>query len=132
MRPLTIVESPFAGDSERNIQYARLCCRHTYDRGEHPFASHLLYPRFMNDNLPDERRDGIAFGYFFWQLADKIAFYTDYGWSNGMMGSLKIAVAGNRPVFIRSVELRGNVRTPEMEHDWLTLAIRNGFVFQID
>ena len=40
---LVIVESPFAGDTERNIRYARACLADCLRRGEAPFASH--HPR---------------------------------------------------------------------------------------
>lgn len=38
-----IVESPYAGDVERNTAYARAAVRDCLMRGEAPFASHLLY-----------------------------------------------------------------------------------------
>ena len=38
-----ILESPYAGDIERNIDYARKCLRHSLLLGESPIASHLLY-----------------------------------------------------------------------------------------
>lgn len=39
-----IVESPYAGDVIRNVEYARAAMRDCLQRGEAPFASHLLYP----------------------------------------------------------------------------------------
>jgi hypothetical protein len=38
-----ILESPFAGDVERNLRYARAALRDSLHRGEAPLASHLLY-----------------------------------------------------------------------------------------
>ena len=92
MRRLCIVESPYAGDVEANLSYARKACRDSYDRGEQPFASHLLYPQFLDDQQPDERRDGIAFGYHFWQPSGIVAWYCDNGWSGGMIAALERAV----------------------------------------
>lgn len=37
-----ILESPYAGDVEKNIEYARLCLKDSLLRGESPIASHLL------------------------------------------------------------------------------------------
>jgi len=56
-----IVESPFAGNVERNVAFARACLRDCLMRGEAPFASHLLYtqPGVLNDNIPEERALGI-------------------------------------------------------------------------
>lgn len=54
---LVIVESPFAGDVEENIKYARAAVRDCLMRGEAPIASHLLYTQegILNDDIPEER-----------------------------------------------------------------------------
>ena len=59
-----ILESPFAGDIERNIKYARLCVRDSLLRGESPIASHLLYTQegLLNDEIELERMHGINAG----------------------------------------------------------------------
>lgn len=90
---LCIIESPYAGDIERNKKYALACCRDSYERGEQPFASHLFYPQFMDDQNPRERENGIAFGHNFWTPGCLIAFYTDNGWSKGMCKALDLAVS---------------------------------------
>lgn len=61
---LVILESPFAGDIEKNLKYARKCMRDCFMRGELPFASHLLYTQdgILNDDLPKERMLGIDAG----------------------------------------------------------------------
>lgn len=67
---LVIVESPFAAESEagiaENIDYARTCLRDALQRGEAPYASHLLYtqPGVLNDRDPEERRVGMRAGFF--------------------------------------------------------------------
>ena len=38
---LVVVESPYAGDVETNVRYARAAIRDCLMRGEAPFASHL-------------------------------------------------------------------------------------------
>ena len=43
MRKKTILESPYSGDVEKNIDYAKKCLRDSLERDECPFASHLLY-----------------------------------------------------------------------------------------
>ena len=52
-----IVESPYAGDVERNERYARACIRDCLLRGEAPFASHLLYTQagVLDDTIKEER-----------------------------------------------------------------------------
>lgn len=41
---LVVIESPYAGDVERNLRYVRAAMRDCLLRGEAPFASHALYP----------------------------------------------------------------------------------------
>src|SRR5262245_65690251 len=51
--PRTVVESPYKGllpsIAER---YAEACCWDCMTRGESPFASHLLYTRFLANGAP--------------------------------------------------------------------------------
>jgi len=79
-----IIESPFAGDVERNLAYARRALRDSLRRGEAPIASHLLYPQVLDEDKTDDRVLGIAAGFAWWPRADSIIFYTDLGWSPGM------------------------------------------------
>ena len=39
---LVILESPYSGDVEANLEYARSCLHDCLERGEAPIASHLL------------------------------------------------------------------------------------------
>jgi len=92
---IVIVESPYSGDIERNLAYARACLRDCFDRGEVPYASHLLYTQegVLDDNIGAERLRGIQAGYFFWSSARKIVFYIDLGWSTGMRAAWNRAAA---------------------------------------
>lgn len=91
-RPLVIIESPLRGASSEeraaNLAYLKMCLRDSYGRGERPFASHALYPTFLDDDNPVERKDGIHFGYSLWDHASIIAFYLDRGISPGMEQAL--------------------------------------------
>ena len=51
---LVIVESPYAGDIETNVKYARRCVKDSLMRGEAPIASHLLYTQegILDDTTP--------------------------------------------------------------------------------
>lgn len=83
-----VVESPYAGDVERNVKYARLCMLDCLQRGEAPYASHLLYTQCLDDDTPDERTLGILAGFAWGAKADLHAFYVDLGVSDGMRKSL--------------------------------------------
>lgn len=127
-----IVESPFAGDTERNIEYAQKACRDCFRRGEFCFASHLFYPQFLDDTKIDERNFGIQGGYWFWYRATKIAFYVDHGWSPGMYAALKRAIDdGKRPV-ARFIYNKRDEVFPGPTPDWLLEATANGFAIEVE
>lgn len=59
---LIFVCSPFRGNEEYNIFRARRFCRFVHTQDAVPFAPHLLFPQFLDDAIPDERRAGINLG----------------------------------------------------------------------
>lgn len=68
--PRVVVESPYAGDVERNLRYLRAALRDCLLRGEAPYASHAIYtqPGVLDDDIPSERTRGIHAG-LAWGLA---------------------------------------------------------------
>ncbi len=100
-----ILESPYAGDVEANVAYARACLRDCLMRGEAPFASHLLYtqPGVLRDEVPSERMDGIAAGLAWHRLARKVVVYTDRGISRGMQLGISNATVLGIPVEYRTL-----------------------------
>jgi hypothetical protein len=100
-----ILESPYAGDIERNVNYARLCVKHSLSLGEAPIASHLLYtqPGILDDSIPDERALGIDAGLAWKSVADKQVFYADYGMSKGMEYGMAYAKEHNIPYEVRKI-----------------------------
>lgn len=61
-RPLVFICSPFAGDMEGNAARAREYCRFAVAENCIPVAPHLLFPQFMEETDPAQRRLGIFFG----------------------------------------------------------------------
>ncbi|OGN03538.1 MAG: hypothetical protein A2655_04835 [Candidatus Yanofskybacteria bacterium RIFCSPHIGHO2_01_FULL_43_42] len=100
-----VLESPFAGDVERNLAYARRCLHDCLLRGEAPIASHLLYtqPGVLDDNKPEERKLGIEAGLVWGSLAEATVVYTDYGISGGMKFGIERAEKEGRPVEFRKL-----------------------------
>jgi hypothetical protein len=100
-----ILESPFAGEVEANIEYARRCLRDCLLRYEAPIASHLLYtqPGVLDDNDPIERQLGINAGLAWGGQADATVVYTDRGISNGMTYGIARAEREGRPVEYRTI-----------------------------
>lgn len=105
-----ILESPYAGEVEANVAYARRCAKHCALRGESIQASHLLYTQFLDDNLPEDRALGIALGLAWREVADYSVFYTDRGWSGGMLAALHTAINRGLPFKIRALD--GAARVP--------------------
>lgn len=86
-----IIESPYAGDTERNAEYAKACMRDSLERGEAPFASHLLYTQVLDDGIADQRALGMQAGFAWGLEADLVAVYVDLGVSAGMLAGIKRA-----------------------------------------
>lgn len=103
---LVYLESPFAGDVETNVKYARACMADCLKRGEAPFASHLLYTQegILNDNVPQERSLGIGAGLAWAQFARKTVVYTDLGISGGMKLGIQNAHLAGREVEYRQLQ----------------------------
>lgn len=101
-----ILESPYAGEIERNERYARACMKDCLERGEAPFASHLLYTQagVLDDTDPVEREWGIEAGLIWGKCADMTVVYTDLGISKGMQYGIKNAENANRRIEYRSIQ----------------------------
>jgi hypothetical protein len=106
---LVILESPYAGDVEANVEYARLCIRDSLKRGEAPIASHLLYTQegILDDDIPTERAWGIDAGLAWGSVAQETVVYSDRGISAGMLYGITAAETEGRPVEFRSIEKLG-------------------------
>ena len=100
---LVIIESPYAGNVEENVAYAKKCLLDSLRRGEAPFASHLLYTQVLDDLLPEERTLGMLAGFQWGEKADLCAVYTDNGISNGMMKGVAEAARNKIPVECRTL-----------------------------
>jgi hypothetical protein len=101
-----VVESPYAGDVDANIAYARRAIADCLSRGEAPIASHLLFtqPGVLDDDDPDERELGIASGLAWHAVADAVVFYVDRGWSSGMLRAKAYAEQAGATVETRTID----------------------------
>lgn len=75
---------------EINKDYARRCMRDSLERGEAPYASHVLFdqPGILNDLDPNERNLGMAAGLNWITQSHKIVVYLDRGLSAGMQAEI--------------------------------------------
>lgn len=99
------MESPFAGDVDRHVAYARRALRDCLRRGEAPIASHLLFtqPGVLDDGDPEQRALGIAAGLAWGPVAEATVVYTDHGISRGMEQGIARAREEGRPVELRQI-----------------------------
>lgn len=80
-----VIESPYKGNVARNKLYLQFCIRDCIRRGESPYASHQMLTEALNDDDPEERRQGIEAGYAWYPpTSDLVAFYLDLGNSTVM------------------------------------------------
>ena len=98
-----IIESPYAGDNKRNVEYGRRCLKDSLEKEEAPFASHLFYPQVLDDMNITERELGIRCGLSWSEDADAVAFYVDYGMSKGMEEALSHHNARQTKIEIRTI-----------------------------
>lgn len=104
--PLVLIESPFAGDVETNLKFARACMRDALNKGEAPFASHLLYTQegILDDGNLEERRKGIEAGLTWGKHASKTVVYKNLGITPGMQKGIRRAEKEGRQVEYRTLE----------------------------
>jgi hypothetical protein len=108
-----IIESPYGGDVESNVTYARACLRDSLLRGEAPIASHLLYtqPGVLRDEIAIERALGIKAGLSWGAVAHATVVYVDRGISPGMQLGIADADQARRLIEQRSLNgARGAIR----------------------
>lgn len=151
--PFVIIESPFAGDIERNLRYVRACMRDCVFRSEAPFASHALYTQegVLRDEVPEERELGMGLGWHVMKRADRVAVYTDLGWSSGMIRGVNAARDAGIEIVLRRLGGEWSTFEPGVDYaavggppnDWHNLRIidrsdpdlhkkQGGMYFEID
>ena len=100
---LVVIESPYAGDVEKNLAYMRVAMCDSLARGEAPFASHALYTQVLRDENPKERELGMQAGFAWGRVAELTAVYLDLGITAGMLRGIDRAIEAGRPVEYRSI-----------------------------
>lgn len=98
-----IIESPYAGDIDNNVSYARLCLKDSLMRGEAPIASHLLHTQVLDDTIKEEREMGIKAGLKWLRVADLMAVYVDLGISKGMKSAINEALIKGVQIEYRNI-----------------------------
>ena len=102
-----ILESPFGQNPDMFTVYGRACVADSLNRGEAPMAMHLLYtqPGILDDQIAAERAKGMEAAFAWYQAAEKVVAYRDFGISNGMQAGIDLAISYGLQIDYRS--LRG-------------------------
>lgn len=103
LRPKVLIESPYAGDVHRNMEYLRRATLDSLRRGENPYASHKMLTDALNDMDATEREEGIGAGLEWHSVIEKVVVYVDYGMSGGMVRGIATAKKRNLPVEERTI-----------------------------
>lgn len=69
---LVYIASPYAGDVDANVAFAKAACRYAMEQGATPVAVHLLYPQILDDLVPAEREAGIRMGLRVLEACDEL------------------------------------------------------------
>ena len=83
-----LIESPFKSDDPITARiyknYLSRAIFHSLAMGEAPFASHGFYTQYLDDEIDEERKQGMSAGFAWGEVAQLVAVYADYGISRGM------------------------------------------------
>lgn len=94
---LVYIASPYAGDVEANVAFAKDACRYAMEQGATPVAVHLLYPQILDDAVPAEREAGIRMGLRVLESCDEL-WLCGNRMSHGMKAELAAAEQLGIPV----------------------------------
>lgn len=94
---LVYIASPYAGDVEANVAFAKAACRYAMQNGCTPVAVHLLYPQMLDDAVPAEREAGIQMGLRVLEVCDEL-WLCGERMSHGMQAELAAAKRLGVPV----------------------------------
>lgn len=92
--------SPFREYEVIGTDLAKHLCKIIANAGHAPFAPHLLYPQFLNDNDLKQRDSGIQCGLAFLDVCDELWLYTRNGISKGMRHEIQYAQSRGKKIAI--------------------------------
>lgn len=109
---LVYIASPYAGDVEANVSFAKEACRYAIRQGAAPVAVHLLYPQLLDDRIPEEREAGLRMGLRVLEACDEL-WLCGESISAGMQKELEAAERMGIPVRRISGQEMGDSPEPE-------------------
>lgn len=94
---LIFVSSPFKGEREKNIAFAHMACAYVLKQGHVPFAPHLFFTQFLDDDDKKQRDQGIKGGFVVLERCDEFWWFGE-GLSSGMYAEMRTANEHNIPI----------------------------------
>ena len=120
---LIYVASPYAGDIEKNTEFAKEACRFVMDEGHAFFAPHLLYPQVLDENNSAERKLGLAMGKEVLGRCDELWVFGEII-SQGMQAEIELAQEHEVPVkYINTQELAERKRPFAERHSFCSMRL---------
>ena len=111
MKKKIFICSPYRGRVEENKKNAVRYARITAMSGDVPIVSHLYFPSFLDDNIPNERMTGIAMGLELMDMCDEVYVF-GFEITEGMKFELDHAKEIRKPVRLYDTDFNPvNVRT---------------------
>ena len=99
-----VLVSPYSGNLNLSVGYAKLCLQDMLEKGEAPIAGHLLFnqPGIFKDNCSLEEQNLKTLASHAWiKGADGIAVYEDFKVTSEMDLAIKVAWAVFTPIVHR-------------------------------
>ena len=96
-RPLVYICSPYAGDTETNIEIAREFCATAVARRVIPLAPHLLFPQFMDDHDPVQRQQALFMSRLLLTKCNEVWVFGETI-SQGMASEIRKAESRNKTI----------------------------------
>lgn len=135
---LVYISSPLRGDMERNIQRARDYCAYAASCGVIPLAPHTIFTQYLDDELPEQREQGLRMGRdLMWRCDDLWVVGSTI--SSGMQEEIELAKKLYMPIFyVRKNRCgkRSKSVSRTASWDWMTAlreaanaAMRDRFLF---
>ena len=98
-----IIESPYRGDTQTHLLYARDIIRDCISKGEAALCVHSYLNIVFDENNPNERAAAVKIKEAWGLFAKKTVVYTDFGISEGMLEGITDAAARGREIEFRKL-----------------------------
>lgn len=107
------IASPYAGDTDANIAFAKQAALYAMSKHYVPFVPHLQFPAFLNDNIPSQRTLGIQANLELLRRCDELWVFDYKGISAGMQQEITYANQHSIPVKYIPLSSFENIKLPD-------------------